>query len=61
MNLKIILNEISNLEYEYKILKKELKNTKLIKSKKKIYIKEYKDEFLFLWKKYVLFFKKFCI
>jgi hypothetical protein len=56
-NMKI-LKEIKNLESEYEILKKELKNHNLLKEKTNFYSEENKDSFLILWKKFIVFFKK---
>ena len=52
------IEEIDNLFREYNIILKELKKHLIIKSKLNDYLKEDKDSFKLLWKKYILFFSK---
>ena len=58
MKINNILSEIEVLKKDYKELKKELKNHKILQSKKDLYIKEDKESFLLLWKNYIDLFSR---
>jgi hypothetical protein len=56
MNHKKIYKKLQKLELDYKILLKEIKNHKIINSEVNHYLKEDKESFKLLWKKYIVFF-----
>jgi len=53
-----ILEEIRNLELRYEKLNKKFKKLNILKTKKYYYNEKDKSDFLFLWEKYIDFFKK---
>jgi len=53
-----ILEDIKHIELKYKNLNKKFKKLDILKTKNDSYLKKDKDDFLFLWEKYIIFFKK---
>ncbi len=56
-HLKII-KEIYKLQDDYKLLSQELKNQKILNQENFSYLKNDKEEFVLIWEKYIIFFKK---
>lgn len=57
MHYKKIYKKIHTIENEYKALKKDLDKQSLLKSSKNYYLKEDKEEFKKIWKRYIDFFE----
>jgi len=53
-----VLEEIKNLELKYEKLNKKFKKLNILKTKKYYYNEKDKSNFLFLWEKYIEFFKR---
>ncbi len=58
MHYKKIYKKISQIEKEYKFLKRDLFNQPLLKSIKNHYLREEKNEFIVVWNRYIKFFEK---
>ena len=59
MNNKIdILQEIKSIEKKYEKLDKKFKKLNILETKNNLYLEKDKWELLFLWEKYIIFFKK---
>lgn len=56
MHYRKIFRKINQIEKEYKKLKQDLDKQNLLKSKKNSYLKEDKDEFKKVWRRYIVFF-----